>query len=53
MRAIVEMGAFRDSMGFPCSSVNKESASKAEDLGWIPGLGRSQEGMATHSSVLA
>ena len=28
-------------MGFPCSSVGKESASGAEDLGSIPGSGRS------------
>ena len=28
-------------MGFPCSSVGKESASSAEDLGSIPRLGRS------------
>ena len=49
----MEMGAFRDSMGFPCSSVNKASASKAEDPGWIPGLGIFQGGMATHSNVLA
>ena len=27
--------------GFPCSSVSKESACKAGDLGLIPGLGRS------------
>ena len=28
-------------MGFPCGSVGKESACNAEDLGSIPGLGRS------------
>ena len=28
-------------MGFPCSSVGKESASSAGDLGSIPRLGRS------------
>ena len=28
-------------MGFPCSSVSKESASSAGDRGSIPGLGRS------------
>ena len=28
-------------MGFPDSSVGKESACKAEDPGWIPGLGGS------------
>ena len=31
-------------MGFPCSSVGKESASNAGDLGSIPGLGRSPGG---------
>ena len=32
----------------------KKSAFNAEDLGLIPGLGRSPgEGMATHSSILA
>ena len=29
------------SMGFPCGSAGKESACSAEDLGSIPGLGRS------------
>ena len=28
-------------MGFPDSSVGKEFACNTEDLGWIPGLGRS------------
>ena len=28
-------------MGFPCASAGKESACNAEDLGSIPGLGRS------------
>ena len=28
-------------LGFPCSSVRKESACSAGDLGLIPGLGRS------------
>ena len=28
-------------MGFPCGSAGKESACNAEDLGSIPGLGRS------------
>ena len=28
-------------MGFPCSSVGKESAYNAGDLGSVPGLGRS------------
>ena len=38
----------------PDSSVSKESACNAEDLGLIPGLGRSPEKeMATHSSILA
>ena len=36
------------------SSDGKESACKAGDLGSIPGLERSlEEGMATHSSILA
>ena len=40
--------------GFPDSSVDKESACNAGDLGVIPGLGRSPEkGKATHSSILA
>ena len=29
--------------GFPCSSVDKESACSAGDLGLMPGLGRSPE----------
>ena len=38
----------------PVASHGKESASKAEDPGSIPGSGRSPEkGMATHSSILA
>ena len=42
-------------LGFPGSSDGKESACNAEDLGSIPGLGRSPgEGhMATHSSIKA
>ena len=41
-------------MGFPGDSNGKESTCNAEDLGSIPGLGRSLEkGMATHSSILA
>ena len=28
--------------GFPCGSAGKESACNAEDLGLIPGLGRSR-----------
>ena len=40
--------------GFPGGSGGKESACNAGDLGLIPGLGRSrEEGMATHSSILA
>ena len=31
----------RSRRGFPCSSVGKESACSAGDLGSIPGLGRS------------
>ena len=31
-------------MGFPCSSVGKESACNAGDPGSIPGLGRSARG---------
>ena len=41
-------------MGFPFSSVSKESACSAGVPGSIPGLGRScGEEMATHSSILA
>ena len=45
-------------LGFPCGSAGKESACNVEDLGLIPGLGRSPgEGdlllLATHSSILA
>jgi len=41
-------------VGFPCSSVGKESGYNAGDLGLIAGLGRSPgEGEATRSSVLA
>ena len=41
-------------MGFPHSSVGKESACNAGDPGWIPGWERSSgEGNATHSSILA
>ena len=40
--------------GFPGGSDGKESASKAEDLGSIPGLGDPlKKEMATHSSILA
>ena len=39
---------------FPGGSEGKESACSAGDLSSIPGLGRSlEEGMATHSSILA
>ena len=31
-------------MGFPCGSAGKESACNAEDLGSVPGLGRSPGG---------
>ena len=41
-------------IGFPGGSDSKESACNEGDLDSIPGLGRSlEEGMATHSSVLA
>ena len=40
-------------MGFPGSSDGKESATNAGVLGSIPGSGRSAEGNATHSSILA
>ena len=41
-------------MGFPCSSVSKESAYSAEDSGSIPGLGRPPgEGHGNHYSILA
>ena len=41
-------------MGFPHSSVGKESACNAGDLGWIPGSGRAPgEGMAPYSSILS
>ena len=41
-------------VGFPDSSVAKESACNVGDLVSIPGLGRSlQKGKATHSSILA
>ena len=43
----------RDMLGFPGGSEGKESAYNAEDMGSIPGLGRSLgKGMATHSSSL-
>ena len=41
-------------LGFPGGLVSKESACNARDLGLITRLGRSlEEGMATHSSILA
>ena len=41
-------------MGFPCSSVGKESACNAGNLGLIPGSVRSPgEGNGTHLSILA
>ena len=40
--------------GFPGGSDSKKSACNVGDLGSIPGLGRAlEEGMATHSSILA
>jgi len=40
--------------GFPSGSVGKNPPANAEDMGSIPGLGRSLgEGMATHFSILA
>ena len=42
------------SMGFPYGSAAKESACNEGDLGLIPGWeGPLEEGMATHSSILA
>ena len=40
-------------MGFPDGSDSKESTCSAGDLGSIPGEDPLEEGMATHSSVLA
>ena len=41
-------------MGFPGDSDGKESPCNAADVGSIPGLGDPlEEGMATHSSILA
>ena len=37
-------------MGFPCSSVGKDFACSAGDLGWEDPL---EKEMATHSSILA
>ena len=45
---------FQNELGFPHSSVGKESACNAGDLALIPGLGRSLEKeMATDSIILA
>ena len=58
IRIDIDMGIDMD-MGFPGGSVGKESACTVGDLGSLPGLGRSpgrdslEEGMATHSSILA
>ena len=43
------------SLTFPGGSDGKESAYSAGDLSLVPGLGRCsvEEGMATHSSILA
>ena len=47
-------GQGRFLLGFPHSSVGKESTCNAGDPGSFPGLGRSLEKeMATHSSILA
>ena len=41
-------------LAFPGGSNSKKSGCNAEDLGLVPGLGRSpRAGMATHSSTLA
>ena len=41
-------------LGFSCNSDGKETACNAGNLDSVPGLGRSlEEGMATHSSILA
>ena len=40
-------------MGFPDSSVGKESACSVGDLDLIPGWGGSPGGIASHSSILA
>ena len=40
-------------VGFPDSSVGKESACSVGDLGSIPGLGILEKGKATLSSILA
>ena len=49
-----EMSAPLPEMGFPDSSKGQESACNVGDLASIPGSERSmEEGMATHSSILA
>ena len=40
-------------LGFPCGSAGKESACNVEELGSIPGLGRSPEEGKEYSSILA
>ena len=48
------MGSFMQPGGFLSGSDGKESAYNVGELGSIPGLGNSlEEGMATHSSILA
>ena len=50
----VSLGYLSWVLGFPCSSVSKESACSAGDRGSIPGLGRSlAKEMASHSSIFA
>ena len=47
-------GELKLPMGFPGAQDGEESTCSEGDLGSIPGLGRSlEEGMATHSSILA
>ena len=43
----------KGNQGFPGGSDSEESACNAEDLGSIPGSGRREKGMATHSSIPA
>ena len=50
---LMKSGDITDNQGFPSGSDNKESTCNVEDLGSIPGLGRSPEEKATHSSILA
>ena len=51
---VAERIQLEDTGGFPGSSVGKESAYSAGDLGLIPGLGRfPREGNGTHSSISA